>query len=290
LEIGGAAIDETSPNSEPVRAAKRQKQIQDNKDSPCKSLYSSLSLTCGHPRKADSVDSARFSVFRVEDLPPDFKDVVDDSFEEDRRSNSNSCTHLQVEIPVCQNLDRDAYAKVSCSSSQAVSTTDSKKDIYTPLTKQQQKVALYDGEGVIPDSQELTGSSSYHPSESVTAWANFDTSPKAATTGRQEIVTPRIPVLEIPESPQQDSDTHRVWSGNCEQGRPDYRTYHPEASCLNKGGREAGSNKQEPLNLCSDSNPPATQPSLSKEILGQQDSILRQQTRDGSPLGRQVGF
>jgi hypothetical protein len=250
LEGSGTAIDKSSSNSEPARATKRRKRTQDNKDLSRNFPCSSLNLGNRRLRKAVSIS-------QVEDLPLDFGGVVDDSFEGGKRNGSDSRTRIQVEIPVCQNFDRDAYLRVLCPPPQATLTTESRKSSHTPAINKQQRVAKYDGEGIIPDSQELPGS--------VTAWTSLDTRPDTIITGGQILRALRSPTLEVPESPQSDLDIRPALGDCCDQSQADY---HLETCYSGRSGREIYSSK-EPLLLSSEGNQPDTRRSSSEELPGQ---------------------
>ncbi len=132
------------------------------------------------PRKVGTVESARFQSVSQEAVAQGGKpNEIKDSYEEDQELSSAGVGKARVEIPVPDGFDRDAYSRVVTSSqlSQPSHTSQltqssqpeisSSSQVQTPAPRHKYSSLIWDEdiEGVIPDSQEQPGSSSYKPSE-----------------------------------------------------------------------------------------------------------------------------
>ncbi len=140
-----------------------------------------------------TVESARFqSVFQQSIDQGEVPNEIKDSYEDDEQLSSSGGGKARVEIPVHDSFDRDAYSKVVSSSqlsqpSQPSITSQvsqalvySSSQLETPISRHRYSSIIWDEdiEGVIPDSQEQPGSSSYKPSETPIS--------KPATSSRQD--------------------------------------------------------------------------------------------------------
>jgi hypothetical protein len=149
---------ETSQDSEPVRPAKRRRVAQKVED-----IYrtsSSLPVQPANKRRgtffgdvsADNLTSKKLGI------PLSQKDEIEDSYEASRTLESSPFAHIVVEIPIYDDFDRDAYAKVSVSSTQSPLF-----HLETPCrlpALQEDPSPSHLSEIIIPDSQELRAASS----------------------------------------------------------------------------------------------------------------------------------
>jgi hypothetical protein len=125
---------------------------------------------------------------------------IKDSYEE--QSLSNGSGRIRVEVPVDPAFDREAYAKVIVASSQPSQATQpsqrsqSCRPSYARLTQFKTRKARpflwdeeEDGVPIIPDSQELAGSSAYKPTETPTSNTKLTTSPYTGTNTEADFAT-----------------------------------------------------------------------------------------------------
>lgn len=132
------------------------------------------------PRKVGTVESARFQSVSQEGVAQEGKaNEIKDSYEEDQELSSAGAVKAKVAIPVPGWFDRDAYSRVVTSSqpsqlshaSQLPQSSQSQNlsssQLQTPAPRHKYSSLIWDEdiEGVIPDSQEQPGSSSYKLSE-----------------------------------------------------------------------------------------------------------------------------
>jgi hypothetical protein len=146
-----------------VRSAKRRRKVQ-----PVEEPYSTVSSSPIQPankrgRRFLADPSAKSPIFKKRDIPLSQKDEIEDSYEASRTLESSPFARIVVEIPIYEDFDRDAYAKVSVSS-----TPSSISQLETPY----RFPALQQGPSpsrlvqiIIPDSQELLGGSSTESSK-----------------------------------------------------------------------------------------------------------------------------
>lgn len=169
--------DSDLADSQPIRSAKRQKTYtRANLSSP----------SSRKPRRAGTAETARFQSVSQEGALSSTLPEIKDSYEEEI---SNESGRIRVEISVDDDFDRDAYAKISVDSSQPSQTSQSVHNSPGVLSRQSTQHShnsaytvplsrfktprprrgrfLWDEDlpSVIPDSQDLPGSSSFRPSE-----------------------------------------------------------------------------------------------------------------------------
>jgi hypothetical protein len=122
------------------------------------------------PRRVGTAESARFQSASEESIDQQGKpNEIKDSYEEDQRLTSLGGGKATVEIPIHDSFDRNAYSRVLTSSQLSQSQVHSSPQLQTPKLRHKYSSTIWDEdiEGVIPDSQEQPGSSSYRPSETL---------------------------------------------------------------------------------------------------------------------------
>jgi hypothetical protein len=174
--VGGQ--EQSSPlDIEPSRPAKRQRLTRPT-TSPNQGPRKK-------PRRAGTAETARFQSVSQETVSPHSRVAeVKDSYEEEEiPSEGNPNILVGVLVPrVDDTFDRDAYAKVTALSSQISEASQvsqpSQSPIYTAsktgrenrTPQSRPRPFLWDEPApIIPDSQELPGSSSYKPSQTSTS-------------------------------------------------------------------------------------------------------------------------
>jgi hypothetical protein len=149
---------ETSQESEPVRPAKRRR-------SPIiEEPYSTASSSPVQPPNKRArrflVDTlAKPPIFKETDLPLSQKDEIEDSYEASRTLDWSPFARIVVEIPIYEDFNRDAYAKVSVSSSQSTKISQLETPYHFPAVQQDLSPSHF-SEVLIPDSQDFLGGSS----------------------------------------------------------------------------------------------------------------------------------
>lgn len=173
----------STQDSQPPRPAKRQKITYDSNQTPEEQGPTKK------PRRVGTVESARFQSVSQEHVEQEeVPNEIKDSYEDDQQLSSPGGGKARVEISVPDNFNPDAYARVVTSSqlsqlsylsqiSQSPVQSSLQLQTQTPRHKYSSTIWDEDIEGVIPDSQEQPGSSSYKPSETALS--------KTATSSRQ---------------------------------------------------------------------------------------------------------
>ncbi len=154
---------ETSQESEPVRPAKRRRKVSAVEDPYLIASSSPIQPANKRRRKFLVGASTKNSTFQGRDLPLSQKDEIEDSYEASRILESSPFTRVIVEIPVYEDFDRDAYAKISISPTQS-STSLLETPHHFPAARQDPSPGRF-GDIIIPDSQELLGVSSTESSK-----------------------------------------------------------------------------------------------------------------------------
>ena len=182
------------PSSQPIRTAKRHRA---NRLSELSSARSSQP-PAKKPRRAGTAETARFQSVLQETAESETPArEIKDSYEE--QSLSTGSGRIRVVVPLDQNFDREAYAKVSVVSSQPYQSSQlshtsqssqlssynlSQSQHSTPIP---QSIFIWgeedDGLPTVPDSQDIRGSSSYNPTETPTSKTSTKTRPNTGTTG-----------------------------------------------------------------------------------------------------------
>jgi len=201
----------STQDSQPPRPVKRQKITYDSNQTPEEQDATKK------PRRVGTIEPARFQSVSQEHVQQEgVPNEIKDSYEDDQQLSSPGGGEARVEIPVPDNFNHDAYAKVVTSSqlsqllylsqiSQSPVQSSSQLQTQTPRHKYSSTIWDEDIEGVIPDSQEQPGSSSYKPSETPLS--------KTATSSRQNTEADTSTDLEelrfsnTQTSPHRDSRT-----------------------------------------------------------------------------------
>lgn len=190
------------PDSQPIRAAKRQRINR----SP--SSRSSSQPPTKKPRRAGTIETARFQSVSQETVDSREKPrEIKDSYEEEQSLSSES-ERIRVEIPLDETFDRDAYSKVTVTSSQPTQATQPSQPSqpsgpsYTPSQSQLKtptpRPFIWDEEEgdrkddtvpIIPDSQDLPRSSSYKPSHTSASKTGVTTRPNTGTNTKEGIAS-----------------------------------------------------------------------------------------------------
>lgn len=153
-----AATPENSQESEPVRPAKRRKTTRVAEDTYSTALSSPIQPANRRAGKFFGNASAQSPTSKEQYLRLSQREEISDSYEADKIVDSSPFTCIVVEIPVYENFDRDAYARVSVASTPSISTsqTESHEKLFP---RHQGPSASQTFDVTIPDSQEfLTGS------------------------------------------------------------------------------------------------------------------------------------
>jgi hypothetical protein len=142
-----------------VRLAKRRRTIRTTED-PYSTASSSPIQPANKRMRRVLVDaSAKTPIFKKRDLPLSQKDEIEDSYGAIRILKSSLFSRIVVEVPIYDDFDRDAYAKVSVPSTQSTSISQLETPYHFPTVQQDPSPSRF-GEVIIPDSQELLGGSS----------------------------------------------------------------------------------------------------------------------------------
>jgi len=164
---------ETSQESEPVRPAKRRRKIQTTEE-PYSTASSSPIQPANKRARRFFVDAlAKTSIFKERDLPLSQKDEIEDSYEASRTLESSPFARIVVEIPIYEDFDRDAYAKVSISSTQSTIISQLEAPYQFPVIQQDPSNSRFD-EVIIPYSQDFLGGSSTESLHCVTTGSPSD--------------------------------------------------------------------------------------------------------------------
>ena len=147
---------ETSQESEPVRPAKRRRKIQTTEEPYSTASSSPIQPANKRARRFLVGASAETPIFKERDLPLSQKDEIEDSYEISRTLESNPFARIAVEIPVYEDFDRDAYTKVSVSSTQSTTISQLETPYHFPAVQQDSSPSPF-GEVIIPDSQDFRG-------------------------------------------------------------------------------------------------------------------------------------
>lgn len=159
-----------------MRTATRKRKIHELQSSSEGSLDQYLAAPNKRPRKAGTVHSARFSFSGEERAAQSSQDEIADSLEEDTPVHPRP-ESIQVVIPYNVDFNREAYVKAPASSQ---SSSQASNPVHaTPL--RYPGLFIYEKGTVIPDSQEVSESSTSQLSKSATVSLAFNLSNTSAS-------------------------------------------------------------------------------------------------------------
>jgi hypothetical protein len=156
-----------------VRPAKRRRTIQTTEEPYSTASSSPIQPANKRARRVLVDASAKTPIFRESDLPLSQKNEIEDSYDAERTLESSPFTRIVVEIPIYEDFDRNAYAKVSVSSTQSTSISRIETPDHFPAVRQDPSPSSF-GEVIIPDSQEFLGGSSTQSLQSETTRSPSD--------------------------------------------------------------------------------------------------------------------
>jgi hypothetical protein len=225
LEKAGAP--DSSQDSDPVRHAKRSRKNEIYK----RQLSSCDSSPIRPPNKrtrtlrigrslADSTSQERRLSLRREGESENY-------CEDNIGLPTNLLSRVAVEVPVFDDFDRDAYAKVSASSSQSTGVVNTRGS-QEHLSQDDSSSFASIERDVIPDSQDSLGSWNYEPSPRGASGTAPRNPPKIINPQSSSPAASDIPDLEVVSSPSQTSSV-------APSAQPDYIDYYSVDSQISSG-------------------------------------------------------